>query len=506
MATQIAIPQFLGSNPQYRKLAGWVLLLVISAGCRSPWKQPSNQPSFDRLMEIENSNSTLPQSFQSHVNSRRPGNLSAETEVGGESELGSNAQYAQKPIGAARRRISDMDEVDLGSGEASTDQLDLLRKTQLALQNVANFEQEDSTESLPPQPRSSSRKKSPIESSDRYAVQIDDEDTDQEIRLPKDLPKLRAVPRKDRYNEAERQLELADSRRSKSRVALEEDMEESTSVKSASMESSGNDRSVRTAFAEAAAADDDAYVKPNSSIGNSKELSWQQHLQHAMKQLEKEQHEALESPQNRIRQQVISRLLSLSLDDQQGMLKPIEGLQGGEQDYFSYQLSALSDAIDPNANPQASRKWSTVMLNQRKAQNHLASISNLEINNMAFCTEVIDFGVITPFSTNKFSAGAEVLLYLELDNFVSEKARDGKGYETQLQGGYEVVDNGGRRVVEQSLPADTHICKNIRRDYFIAYRVYLPEKIKPGNYTLKLTIEDMKGHKFGQKDIAFQIQ
>ncbi|HAC92645.1 MAG TPA: hypothetical protein DCF63_18740 [Planctomycetaceae bacterium] len=146
------------------------------------------------------------------------------------------------------------------------------------------------------------------------------------------------------------------------------------------------------------------------------------------------------------------------------------------------------------------------MLSQRKASEELAALSHLEINNLSFCTDVESFGVIAKFPDYKFTADKEVLLYCELDNFVSEKSKDGKGFETQLQGSYEVVDASGKRVADQSLPLDSHVCRNKRRDYFIAYRIYIPQKIEPGKYSLKLTVEDVKGRKFGQSQIPFQVQ
>ena len=96
-----------------------------------------------------------------------------------------------------------------------------------------------------------------------------------------------------------------------------------------------------------------------------------------------------------------------------------------------------------------------------------------------------------------------MLLYCELDNFISEKLKN--EYETKLQGSYEIVDKSGKRVTDQLLPPDEHICSNHRRDYFIAYRIFMPKEIPAGSYTLKLTIEDMKGRKFGQSSIDFQI-
>ncbi len=96
-----------------------------------------------------------------------------------------------------------------------------------------------------------------------------------------------------------------------------------------------------------------------------------------------------------------------------------------------------------------------------------------------------------------------MLLYCELDNFQAEQVKD--GFETQLQGSYEIVDAGGRRVAELLLPVDSDVCRHQRRDYFIAYRIYMPQQIATGRYQLRLTIEDMKGRKFGQTNLDFQI-
>jgi hypothetical protein len=127
----------------------------------------------------------------------------------------------------------------------------------------------------------------------------------------------------------------------------------------------------------------------------------------------------------------------------------------------------------------------------------------LEIKNANFCTDVHSYGVISKFASANFQPNQELLLYCELDNFSAEPVKD--GFETQLQGSYEIVDASGRRVADMLLPEDADVCRNQRRDYFIAYRIYMPQKIEPGRYQLRLTIEDMKGRKFGQTALDFQI-
>ncbi len=209
------------------------------------------------------------------------------------------------------------------------------------------------------------------------------------------------------------------------------------------------------------------------------------------------------SPAQKLAIETKKRMLSLVLDDLEGSMTPIEFLAADERDYFVHQFQALHAAIDPQGNPVLNRRWTIALQSQRKAQSHLAAVSNLEVQNVAFCNEVDSFGIISKFPQYNFRHDQELLLYCELDNFVSEKLKS--EYETKLQGSYEIVDKDGRRVADQMLPPDVHVCNNQRRDYFIAYRMYMPQEIAPGRYSLKLTIEDMKGHKFGQSSVDFQI-
>lgn len=196
------------------------------------------------------------------------------------------------------------------------------------------------------------------------------------------------------------------------------------------------------------------------------------------------------------------RLINLVLDDLESAQEPIEGMQPDAQDYVRYAFHGLHDATDIQGNPVASRRFTLALQNHRKAADSLSKLANLEVLSPCFCTEVESFGLVTKFPQNQFRPDQEVLLYCELENFVSEPVRG--GFETQLQGSYEIVDSQGRRVADQLLPEDTDTCGRKRRDFYIAYRLHLPEKLEPGPHKLKLTIEDMKGHKFGQATLDFQ--
>ena len=197
------------------------------------------------------------------------------------------------------------------------------------------------------------------------------------------------------------------------------------------------------------------------------------------------------------------RFLHLALGDLESAKKPIEGLDSGAQEYVSQTLQGLHDATDPKGHPSVGHKLSKALKSHRDATQKLASVASLELMNLAFCTEIDGFGEIKKFRASRFRGDQQVLLYCELENFVSTKVS--AGFQTRLQGTYEIVDEDGKRVMEQLLPEDTDTCAKQRRDFYIAYRFHLPKRIAPGSYRLRLVIEDMQGHKFGKSEIDFEI-
>ena len=246
---------------------------------------------------------------------------------------------------------------------------------------------------------------------------------------------------------------------------------------------------------------------PKSSAGTagSATSSWRNQISQAIESLEQQIKDAPTADENlRVSQEVTLRMLYVSQRRLEEALRPIDRLTEHEQEYFQHQMQALFEASNPDAMPVRSRHWSLVMNSQRAATNHLAAVSNLEVKSIAFCTEVERYGVVTKFPKNQFQADQELLLYCEIENVAADKLRE--GYETQLQGSYEIIDLQGRKIADQLLPMEPEVCQNHRRDYFIVYKIYMPQQIAPGNYQLRLTVEDMKARKFGQNQMDFQIK
>ena len=243
-----------------------------------------------------------------------------------------------------------------------------------------------------------------------------------------------------------------------------------------------------------------------TTLGESaNQRDWQTSLQIAADKL----HETLDTdqalqPQLRLHYELALRMIHLASNNLEKAMEPIRNLSATEQDYYRHQLQALYESGNPDAAPVASRRWSSVMNAQRQATGHLANLSSLEVRNAAFCTDVQGYGNVTPFKSKVFRPDQDVLLYCELENVTSDEIAN--GYETQVQGNYQIFDKTGNRIAEQLLPMEKEICQNHRRDYFVVYRIFMPMQIVAGDFEMRITVEDMKGKKFGQSDLEFSIQ
>ncbi|MGB7323673.1 MAG: hypothetical protein WBD31_02290 [Rubripirellula sp.] len=194
-------------------------------------------------------------------------------------------------------------------------------------------------------------------------------------------------------------------------------------------------------------------------------------------------------------------VLSGNLD---AAVEQIEGMSEPEQEFLRHQLLGLWTMVDPDGHPVPSRRITTALPQLREATKFAAAATDsLEVRSLAFCTEIESYGQIKTFSGNRFDSGQQVILYCEIENFSANKNAD--GYETHLQGSYDIYNAKNEKVISQLLPADKQVSVNYLRDYFIAYQMHLPAQLGKGTYRLQLTMEDVNGKKYGQSSIPFEI-
>ncbi len=239
-----------------------------------------------------------------------------------------------------------------------------------------------------------------------------------------------------------------------------------------------------------------------SSIGRDSDA--QHALANAIRDLEGQSQHAAAGSQEAARRQIELRLLCLAAGRRDDALRPIAGLTSAEQEFWSSQLFALSAWMDAEKMPAADRRANEALTHLDHARGKLAEIGTLQVRNPQFCTRVDGYGAYTKFKEEVFKPSQDVVLYVELENFRSESA-DG-GYRTALSSRYRILDSQGRQVTEHEFPAIEEVCQNRRRDYYVSFRVQMPNRVYDGRHTLQLTVEDTLGKKVGQTSIEFAIK
>jgi len=232
--------------------------------------------------------------------------------------------------------------------------------------------------------------------------------------------------------------------------------------------------------------------------------SWQDHLHATTETLEKELARFDYDENEATRLNAYLRLLYVIADQRDSAIAPIDGFSDDEREFWKHQLYALLVSLDADDMHASSRRAALALRDLRTAANHLSNISTLDVRNLAFCPRVFSFGRFVEYDNTTFRPGQEVLLYVEVDNFAVEQK--GEEYETHLQGEYSIFDAQNARVKNVVLPHDKQLCNNRRRDYFIAYRLHLPDDLPAGSYLLQLTIEDMIGKKSSVATIDFRFR
>jgi hypothetical protein len=205
-----------------------------------------------------------------------------------------------------------------------------------------------------------------------------------------------------------------------------------------------------------------------------------------------------------VHQHVSLRILRLLAGDTEGALEPIPRLSSAEQDYWSKQLFALATYLDHHRQPDEKRRAAASVIHLDEAVSHLRELGALSVRNLSFCKAVYGYGATEPYDADRFSAGQQVSLYVEVENYHSKSTE--KGYCTSLGSTYEILNEAGDRVGGGEIPDVNDCCRSRRRDFHIQYALSLPQNLAPGRYQLQLVIKDRQSDKRGHATVAFEIK
>ncbi|MCK4659973.1 MAG: hypothetical protein KAV82_10675 [Phycisphaerae bacterium] len=137
----------------------------------------------------------------------------------------------------------------------------------------------------------------------------------------------------------------------------------------------------------------------------------------------------------------------------------------------------------------------------------LQARAELSIPIVALCTRVQRFGIYDEMPPDQFVAHRRnsAALYTEIKNFVSRKLPDGQ-YETLLAGRLELLTDDGRLVWHHEEDSIKDISKQQREDFFVGWRVVFPPDLGPGDYVLKVILQDLLGGKANEAHVKISVE
>ena len=239
-----------------------------------------------------------------------------------------------------------------------------------------------------------------------------------------------------------------------------------------------------------------------TSFESKPPADWRDQLKASIDALESSVNETPESAEE-ISDHARLRLLCLAAHQRDEALRPIPTLDSDMTEFWSKEVFGLAALLDTETIPDPQHRISEAKVHFEEAVNHLGESAPLAVRNLAFITKVLSYGVYTTFETYEFTPGQRVGLYVEIDNFTSKEGP--RGFHTSLKSSYQILDSRHQRVAADEFVPNQEHCRNRRRDYFVFYEFSIPERIYPGEYTLKLTVTDENSQKVGQSQVQFYI-
>ena len=137
---------------------------------------------------------------------------------------------------------------------------------------------------------------------------------------------------------------------------------------------------------------------------------------------------------------------------------------------------------------------------------HFTRDAELLLPTVALCTRVSTFGVydemdpslLVPYRANR------AIVYCEIRNFFSDRMPDDT-FRVTLSSRLEILTADGQSVWTHEEPSIEDVSRQRREDFFLAQLVTFPPELGPGDYVLKVMIEDTSAAKAAEAVHRFRI-
>jgi len=208
---------------------------------------------------------------------------------------------------------------------------------------------------------------------------------------------------------------------------------------------------------------------------------------------------------NDLSSQLRLRMLFLAEGQDAKAMAPVSGVSRDMAEMVQGLVRIVASSRDAVVDPagKADEVLEAVDAFRERIQAH----AELQVPRVILCTEAISFGAFKSFPPENLVAGrtTPVVLYCEVKNFSSELTPE-RQYKTLLTWQVELLDDQGRPVTTLSEKPFEDLSRNRRQDFFLADIIHLPGELKPGEYTVRIQIEDRVSRRFSSGTTTFTLK
>gem|GEM_PF-2146732 len=218
------------------------------------------------------------------------------------------------------------------------------------------------------------------------------------------------------------------------------------------------------------------------------------------------QAELVRKDPNNIEEQYRLRMMYLINGEDEKALEPVPGVNADIQEIIEAQIKALISARSSSGRDPAT--WANRQLASiEELRRRMRARADLVIPKVVLCTAIEGFGRYEPIEPPEFLAGQKnlVLIYIEVDNFTSPKTPSGM-YRTLLSVRQHLLTRDGQEMWSKRDENIEDLARQQRRDFFLVIGpIAIPKALAPGEYSLKVEVEDMQAGKLNSSVAKFKI-
>lgn len=200
------------------------------------------------------------------------------------------------------------------------------------------------------------------------------------------------------------------------------------------------------------------------------------------------------------------RMLYLLDGRDEKALAPIKGADADTQEIVIAHVRALLASRGASQSDPAA--WANKQLEALETLRGLVrGKADLRVPSLYICSDIQGFGRYTPIEPLEFKAGEPhtVLVYIEVDNFSTAKTSTGM-YRTLLAVRQSLLNKAGEELWSDKGENVEDLSLQQRRDFFLTIGpIQIPRTLSPGEYVLKMEVEDMLAGKINGKSATFRM-